>query len=428
MRSPLNAVLMGLDIIQNDEKDCERKCLMQEIQNSANSAVTVLNEVLQYDKIEQKNLTLEMTVLDIWALVSTPMLDFKLLAQKNRVQLMLAFDIPSCATADVECGILSDVNDLPVNVRNLRVIGDVPKILQVLRNLISNALKFTPEEGLILLTISYIAQQSSKNDNEKVLKRRASNLSKKFVLKDGEEIIATPNGDFVLHVMDSGVGMNESEIDRLFGEGVQFNANDLQAGKGSGLGLFISKNLAEQHGGSLTAKSEGIGKGSAFTLQLPLYQCDIDSSIVIEHQFLEEKMIESSSHQEKRRLRILVVDDIVTNRKLLYRLLERNGHECSMAENGEVAVEMVRQSMLSNDKVTIRLYDCILMDYEMPVLNGPNATEKIREMGCDVLIIGITGNTLSDDVQHFESKGANKVLAKPVKLDVLENLFVEYGV
>jgi CheY-like chemotaxis protein len=415
----------GLDIIQNDEQDCERKVLIQEIQNSANSAVTVLNEVLQYDKIEQKNLMLELTVLDIWALVSTQLLDFKLLAQKNRVQLMLAFDVPSCAATDVECGILSNVNDLPMHIRNLRVIGDVSKILQVLRNLISNALTFTPEEGLILLTISYTAEQPVM---EKVLTRRGSNISKKFVLKDGEEIAASPHGDFVLHVMDSGVGMSESEIDRLFGEGVQFNANDLQAGKGSGLGLFISKNLVEQHGGRLTAKSEGIGKGSAFTLQLPLYQCDISSSDTEEHQGLEECMTESSSNEnnEKRQLRILVVDDIVTNRKLLSRLLERNGHECSMAENGEVAVAMVRENMSSKDGAT-RLYDCILMDYEMPVLNGPNATEKIREMGCDVPIVGITGNTLSDDVQHFESKGANAVLSKPVKLEVLENLFVEYG-
>jgi signal transduction histidine kinase len=187
--------MSGLDIIQNDEEDCERKGLIQEIQNSANSAVTVLNDVLQYDKIEQKNLTLEVTVLDIWALVSTQLLDFKLLAQKNRVQLMLAFDVPSCATADVECGILSNVNDLPSNVRNLRVIGDVPKILQVLRKLISNALKFTPEEGLILLTISYVAEQPVV---ENVLKRRGGGISKKFVLKDGEEIETIPNGHFVL--------------------------------------------------------------------------------------------------------------------------------------------------------------------------------------------------------------------------------------
>jgi signal transduction histidine kinase len=200
----------GLDIIQNDEQDCERKVLIQEIQNSANSAVTVLNEVLQYDKIEQKNLMLELTVLDIWALVSTQLLDFKLLAQKNRVQLMLAFDVPSCAATDVECGILSNVNDLPMHIRDLRVIGDVPKILQVLRNLISNALKFTPEEGLILLTMSYMALQRTDTRRKKVSKRQNSKLAKKFVLKDGKEIVASPYGDFVLHVMDSGVGMSES--------------------------------------------------------------------------------------------------------------------------------------------------------------------------------------------------------------------------
>lgn len=83
----------------------------------------------------------------------------------------------------------------------------------------------------------------------------------------------------------------------------------------------------------------------------------------------------------------------------------------------------MRENMHSNEEEP---YDSILMDYEMPVMNGPTATGLIRELGSDVFIIGITGNVLSDDVQYFKSKGANDILAKPLQLCVLEGLFMEY--
>ena len=423
VRTPLNAVLMGLNIIQNDETDTERSQLIQEIQNSANSAVDVLNEVLQYDKIESKSLDLEITMVDIWELVESNLLDeFRLSAANKRIQLKIEYDI-NLPGSDVESGMVSRLDELPTRLRDLRVLGDTPKIRQVLRNLISNAIKFTPEDGSITLTVSYSAKEMAK---KKVKYRRLSVFMEKFTLNSGEEMQAIPTGYFQLNVRDSGVGMSEDQISRLFGEGVQFNANDLQSGKGSGLGLFIARNLVLQHKGDLSATSEGIGNGSVFKLQLPLYQCNVTSIIEENINGEEECVSESSSNYGRRQLRILVVDDVVTNRKLLSRLLERGGHQCNMAENGEVAVKMIQENMsTSASGGGGGLYDCVLMDYEMPVLNGPNACEQIRDMGCDVYIVGITGNTLDDDVQHFKSKGANAVLPKPVKLEVLEDLFVE---
>ena len=419
VRTPLNAVIMGLNIIQDEEKDTERSQLIQEIQNSANSAVNVLNEVLQYDKIESDSLDLEINMVDIWEL-STKLLDeFKASATNKKVQLKMEYDID--LPGDVEAGKVSRLDEVPARIRDLRVLGDTPKIQQVLRNLLSNAIKFS--EDLVVLTISYSAKSMTGKKSGK--SRRSSVFMEKIKLKNGEEIQATPGGYFQLNVRDNGVGMNEDQLLRLFGEGVQFNANDLQAGKGSGLGLFIARNLVLKHKGNLSASSEGIGKGSDFKLQLPLYQHNVISTIEENINGEEECVSESSSNCE-RHLRILVVDDVATNRKLLCRLLERSGHQCSMAENGEVAVKMVQENMTTSGG-NEGLYDCILMDYEMPVLNGPNACKQIRDLGFDVFIVGVTGNTLNDDVQYFKAKGANAVLPKPVNLKVLENLFVEYG-
>jgi CheY-like chemotaxis protein len=118
-----------------------------------------------------------------------------------------------------------------------------------------------------------------------------------------------------------------------------------------------------------------------------------------------------------------VVDDAVLNRKLLSRLLQNRGHVCDLAENGQEAVDLVHQSMTDG-----RPYDCILLDGVMPVMDGPTAATHIRlDLGCDTFIVGITGNVMPEDVDHFKQCGANGVLPKPVKLHDLEVLWMEYG-
>ena len=256
---------------------------------------------------------------------------------------------------------------------------------------------------------------------EKMSKKSKEATEVAFILKNGEEVSHAPKGYMKLAVTDSGAGMSEAQLEELFSDGVQFNVNELQAGQGSGLGLYIAKGIMEQHGGTLVASSAGLGKGTTFTMMLPLYHVP---------EALREKLIKEEVYANSRRapldslcLRILIVDDSTTNRKLLARLLGNRGHICDEAENGEIAVGMADQAMKGG-----KLYDSILMDYEMPVMNGPDACQKIRDLGCDAFIVGITGNAMEEDLVLFKTRGANGVLPKPFKLAELDQLWVEYDV
>jgi len=435
VRTPLNAVLMGLSMIEsemelNDREELqgynqeERMAILREIQNSAESAVEVLNDVLLYDKVET-SLKLELSLVPIWQVVEKTLSEFKLPALRRGVHLR---SIYKTSTTEGDCGYdagvrVADVKNLPEDVRCLCVAGDPSRIAQILRNLFSNALKFTSENGSIIITASY--QNKSMVEERKIRWKGSPTWHEKIILKNGEEVMATPQGHIQLTVQDTGVGMTQDELSKLFGEGVQFNAHELQEGKGSGLGLFIAKGLVLQHKGTLEATSEGVDKGSTFSLKLPLYHVPGFSVEQEESDHSLDKISsinEEISWFEEHGLHLLVVDDAPSNRSLLCQLLENKGHTCEIAENGQVAVEMVRETMYGGKPP----YDSILMDYEMPIMNGPTAASLIRELGSDAFIIGVTGNVLTDDIHYYKTKGANAVLTKPINLSSLDELFMEH--
>jgi len=247
------------------------------------------------------------------------------------------------------------------------------------------------------------------------------------------------SGRVVVDVIDTGVGMTPIQLETVFDVGTQFNANKLQAGGGSGLGLAFAKAIAEQHGGSLRAYSDGRDKGTTFRLDLPLYigesmsnnssssSKDNDNALAEEaapvngSAIIEEEALEP--------MQILVVDDAIMNRKLLIRLLESNGHTCGQAENGQALIDAIDDCLNHTHKSgqTMMQYDCILVDYEMPVMNGPEACKAIREMGYTGFVVGVTGNLLPEDVGYFMDCGADAVLPKPFKYKDLEQLLIEQG-
>ena len=231
-------------------------------------------------------------------------------------------------------------------------------------------------------------------------------------------------GSVTIDVIDQGVGMSQEQVDTVFEDGTQFDANKLQAGGGSGLGLNIARGIVLEHGGSLTCSSEGIGKGTTFTLKTNLYT-DPNATPKAGKGDIAEVDEENAGDADFTvpLLHVLVVDDSLTNRKLCQRLLERNGHKTEGACNGKEAVEMVSKSMKTG-----RYYDSILLDYEMPVMNGPDACKLIRKMGCSSYIAGVTGNVMSEDVDHFRSCGANWVVPKPFSVKAMEDQWVEDGV
>lgn len=490
VRTPLNSVCMGLkfmqeevegrltaanpskqaavaanstDDLQNDNESSsddpgmtgsevrEMMKLNEEILSNAESAVDVLNDFLNYDKIEMGKLNLELTILPIWSLIEKTMVEFHIAAEAKGIKFKLDFgplvDMSS-DTADIEAA------SLPRDVQELRVVGDAIRITQVLRNLVSNGLKFTPEGGKFNGTIylhavsneySYslscafivgsltvtVSRQRAVPTKSKKMSERQTIKSFTFNDEDGE-VAFEERGFMQIDVTDTGAGLSPEQSAKLFMDGVQFNVNKLQAGKGSGLGLYIAKGIVEQHGGVLTAASEGLGKGTTFTLKVPLFHVPDDKlPSYFKHLQIERTrsecavtLEEGKTDRTNESLRILVVDDSVSNRKLLTRLLERRGHICEQVINGLEAVEKVRISRQERGQP----YDAIMMDYEMPEMDGPTACKHIRDMGCDSFIVGLTGNVMPEDIEHFKSCGANGVLPKPLKMHLLEEMWVEYGV
>jgi len=356
----------------------------------------------------------------MWKVLRTTVSQFQIQAKAKNVT--LSFGMESSATDDAResaaeetvnnkaaaaaTDVEAAVTEQPPDLGHLKVVGDDVRLGQVLRNLISNALKFTPESGCVDVRASHLPNGLLE----------AKTLS--FPEEKGGVVLMPPRGGSVrITVKDTGAGMSPDQLAMLFHEGVQFDANKLQAGGGSGLGLFIAKGIIEQHGGTVRADSQGQGLGSTFTVELPLYIFPVEQRLTGERASERDtsSLPDDAQSADLRTMSrtILVVDDALMNRKILIRLLERQGHTCHPATNGLEAVEMY--------KAGPTLFDTILMDYEMPIMDGPTATQQLRDLGCQAHIIGVTGNVLADDVAYFKSHGADHVLPKPVDLSRLRD-------
>lgn len=381
--------------------------LSQEIQSNAQGAVDILNDLLNYDKIEQGTLNLSLEVLPIWELIEKAVMEFKVPASSKKVGLSVGFGEETRTTPRAQY--------LPTRIQRLKVVGDPVRLLQVVRNLMSNALKFTPCGGSIHVQAICIP-----NEKEDVIPEEH------FEIQEDQLVTGYNRGVLQLRVVDTGAGMSQGQVDNLFQEGVQFNANELQAGGGSGLGLFIAQGIVTQHGGNLSASSEGLGNGTTFEMSVPLWEMtstggeaeyDVETGLPVSgDQGSTVTITNQSLLLPKSKLRVLVVDDVKSNRKLLRRLLENKGHECEEAVNGRECVDLVRKA--AEEEMP---YDSILLDYEMPGMDGPSAAKEIRctLLDDDTNIVGVTGNVLPEDINYFRKCGANEVLSKPVNIGEL---------
>ena len=423
VRTPLNAVCLGLQLLErelnkpidetsqhngdNPQEDHVTQVLKQrlsevaslrsDIASNAHVATEILNDLLNYDKVESGTLRLELSVISIFDLIESTAAEFRQQAKLKKITYTVDAvpqSFHSTVTALESCP----------DYHSPKVIGDVSRLSQVLRNLISNALKFTPEGG----ELSVRAARKSEG---------AGNYSEFQLHSENTETFLC-TGTLQVEVKDTGAGMTPLQLKNAFEDGVQFDVNSLQSGQGSGLGLYIAKGIILQHGGSLTAASDGKGCGTTFVMSIPLY--DIPETEALCNAISQE----TSNHSKGEPIdptRFLVVDDSRINRKMMARWLRNEGHAWDEAEDGLRAVEAVRNAM-ERDKP----YRVILMDYQMPEMTGGTAVQNIRAMGCDALIIGITGNVFSEDVDHFMECGANAVLSKPLDLTELTKILSEH--
>ena len=181
----------------------------------------------------------------------------------------------------------------------------------------------------------------------------------------------------------------------------------------------------EKHGGTICLVSEGLNQGCTAIIELPLYDHPRRTRSLSAASTRSNDSILLSPRKEhdcpKRNHVCLVVDDSLPNRKMLVRLLERSGHVCKSACHGQEAIDIMKaDKLMALHDENYNPIDMILMDYEMPILNGPDATKILRDSGCSAIIIGVTGNVLTDDVSFFVSMGADKVLPKPVNMASLQ--------
>jgi signal transduction histidine kinase len=376
VRTPLNTVCMGLTLLQHDFTSTlglrnssangamasqpvagelmsraqveEWMELSTQVLQNADAAVRVLSDLLNYDKIQMGTLTLELSLIPIWHCLERTVHEFKIAALEKQVNLRLDLaPLLGESVNDVEGR--PGVSALPTELRSCKVVGDSVKLIQVFRNLLSNGLKFS-NKGDDLIVRVFEKQLPQNNRKEETIE-----------LQKDQAVLVTRRGQVVIQVIDSGIGMTSQQVDTVFDDGTQFNANKCQAGGGSGLGMNIAKGVVCQHKGQLSADSPGMGLGSTFTVTLPLYDFEDDEKSSQPDNlpsFKDYSTVEEDTDFVIPKLYVLVVDDAMTNRKLCIRLLERTGNTCEGACDGQEAVEKVKKAMDDG-----KPYDCILLDY-----------------------------------------------------------------
>ena len=267
------------------------------------------------------------------------------------------------------------------NIRHEWVNGDKVHLMQIFSNLLSNAVKYTQEGGKIQFFVEECETKSSVYAKYRFL------------------------------VSDNGMGMSADFKDTIFDAFTRAESSLTNKIQGTGLGMAITKNLVEAMGGTIDVESE-LGQGSCFEVLLDLKIAE-DRTVALAAQ-------EETDEQDGNILqgmRFLCAEDNELNAEILIELLKIEGAECTICENGEEILKAFEQSAPGD-------YDMILMDVQMPVMNGYEATKAIRrsshELAKTIPIIAMTANAFSEDIQHSLAAGMNAHVSKPVEMKVLE--------
>eukprot|EP01041_Mallomonas_annulata_P002749 gene2749-5415_t len=398
VRTPLNSLTMGIEILQLSESlSAEDKETLLMMKGASEFMSDTLNDVLSMQKIEERKLELDLSPFCIKDAISKVFLSLRGASTSKNISLLM--NIP---------------DDVP-----LKVIGDRYRVEHMISNLLSNAIKFSPDNSTVEVCVSCGLRR--------------------FV--NGCTVI-----DITIAITDHGIGISEENQKKLFSSFVQIRPGALQQGQGSGLGLSLCKEIVTLHGGTINVKSIE-GQGSTFSFTIPyiifnLPEIDLErgefksSSMVapiLEHNNnnnnnstiaifetsnsinevnsinIQQKLFNNSN---KSFPGVLVVDDAESNRKMLMMLLKKNGVEAATADNGQKALDMIRDDM--------NAYKLIFMDNLMPILNGVDATRILRQEGFRYLIVGATGNVLEDDIKEYLNAGADFIIGKPLKIHQLE--------
>ncbi len=367
IRTPMNVIIGMTDLIHDSELSAEQDEYIKMIRDSAAALLDLVNDILDFSKIEAHRLELVKVVFDLHREVKKTVFAFALMAKKKGLKLSYSID-----------------DQIPKNV-----LGDPARLNQIMANLIGNAIKFT-ERGEI--TIS---------------------LRRDDPLKDGELSV-------LFSISDTGIGIPVEKLECLFEAFYQLDLSGTYKYEGTGLGLSIAKNLVDLMGGTIQVASVE-NQGSIFYFTIP-FAVPEDQEMITEDIFptpSSERYGAKPSTVQGEAVKILLAEDKPMNRRLATLLLEKKGYLVVAANDGEEVLE----------KVKAEYFDLILMDIQMPKMDGLETTERIR--GSDdqtireIPIIAMTAYSAKEDREKCLRAGMDYYISKPINTEELYSALIQ---
>jgi PAS domain S-box-containing protein len=362
IRTPLTAILGFADVLREDGNiDVAPQTRIHNIDTITRAGqhlLAIINDILDLSKIEADKTTVEQ--------IETPLIE--LLCEVERL-------LRPRATGK---GVLL-MAELSTPVPN-RILCDPTRLRQILMNLVGNAVKFT-EAGAVVLNASVVELPG--------------------------------NTSLVIDIEDSGPGMTEEQSQTLFHPFEQADSTVTRKHGGTGLGLTISRRLAKLMGGDVALLHTELGKGSCFRLTLPMLP--VVGSVLVER--IEGRAVaavEVRAESVSIQGRILLVEDGLDNQRLLSFILRKAGATVEIAEDGQVALEMLAKANESTMP-----YDLLLTDMQMPVMDGYVLAETLRSRGVKMPIVALTAHALAEDRQKCKDAGCDDYMSKPIDKDSL---------
>jgi PAS domain S-box-containing protein len=367
IRTPMNGVIGMIDILQQTTLLPEQQRMLHTIEQSSQALLAILNDILDYSKIEAGMLAVERIPTQLTEVLESVVQLMHISARSRSIELSvdLAADLPSW------------------------VLSDPTRLRQILMNLIGNALKFTRSTPERPGRVSVHVMRCQRNDGHPGLR---------------------------LSVIDNGIGMTTKQITKLFVPFTQADASTARQFGGTGLGLSISNRLAELMGGQITVQSTH-GEGSEFTLVLPLQQATSGASSSAKLESILQIRGAATNMAQATALGqlILLAEDNETNRDVLDEQLRLLGYRTDIARDGSIAFEKWRTGR----------YALLLTDCHMPIMDGYALTEAIRASeapGAHLPIIAITANVMKGEAQRCLQVGMDDYLSKPLRLKELATM------
>lgn len=355
IRTPINGITGYIHLLSKTALDTVQRRYVTIVESSLETLLCIVNDVLDYSKMEEGKIEIE------------------LIKSNPKVLLPSIFElfIPQADLKQIEYKLILDDE-----IANCLLLDSL-RIKQVMSNLISNALKFTGQEGSVYVQVDVVKE----DQHDQTLK---------------------------FSIRDTGIGIPKGKQSKIFEKFTQADTSTTRQFGGTGLGLSIAYAMVELMGGEICIDSDE-GKGTTFSFVISAEKCDEAP--------YELSPIEEVS-QKPLDLRVLVVDDYEINRMLIGELLDYHyGIQADFANNGEEGVDMV-----ANNR-----YDVVFMDINMPVMDGIQAANIIRKINQNLPIVALTANVMKGDAEKFAAAGMNDYLAKPLVYDELHRVLMYYS-